>query len=498
MKLFKKVLTILTIVLVAVMAFSPLKSSALNLTVTGPEDVNITGKKIEVYKLFDITDDGEYTWVEGSTVANFFADTYSYTTVLEATEYVRTLSGTALTTFAEDYYKYCNTKAVEPDGTTTATGNKATFTGLAKGYYLVYDVVGTTVGKSVAILRNLTDNASVELKIETVDKPGKVADKTSANVGEKVTFTVTSAVPNTTGYTTYTFIINDTMSKGLNFNNDVVVKIGGKVYNNYTVEAKKDEATEETKLTITFDEEEFIKLTADTAIEITYSAIINSKAAIEIENTNQVEIEYSNDPTTDSTGKTEEALAKVYTYALDFTKTNIDNEALNGAKFRLILSDGSYATFDQNGVYTGSTTVEKNATVLVSAGTKIAEDGTEVALGKFSISGLAAGTYILQEIEAPEGYDVPSVGFQFIIADAATEGGFATFTYSPLNTALKGYVTAKQLTSSTAHFQVNILNAHEGDLPSTGGIGTTIFTVAGIVVMLVAVVALVVRNRKND
>lgn len=558
MKTLKKLFTILAIILVAVMAFAPAKSLAdttattVDLTVYAPDGVNIIGKRISVYKLFDITEDSDgnvhYSWAEGSAAQGFFSsDTYfptkKYTTVLEATEYVRTLSGTDLTLLAEKYYTYCSTSnpVISPDASTEATktteyeNGAAVFTGLAKGYYLVYDVqTSTNTAKSVAILENLTKSTSIPLKIETVNVDKK-ADKTSANVGDSVGFTIESKVPDTTGYTTYKFIVKDTLSKGLDFNDDVTIKIGGTTYKQkitvdgeerYTVTSEKD-ASGNTNLVITFTSSEFLKLTADDKIEISYTATLNKDAEVEVENTNEVKIEYSNNPTnSSSTGTSNTDIVKVYTYTVDFTKKNVDGTKLSGAEFILEYFVDKTTTKYVKIVETTDEETGKITKVVVEL-VDSKDDATIFSSdenGLFSIAGLKAGKYKLTETKAPvvtdsEGniideYVIPNFSFYFTIAETTQKVSNesdeeevidVTFTYEPVSEAAKGYLevnSGNTQSGETAnlkdHFGVTVLNARKGELPTTGGIGTTIFTVVGIVVMAAAVVALVAHNRKND
>lgn len=520
MKTLKKLFTILTIALVAIMAFAPAKSLAadgdLTITVTG----DVAGRTLSVYRLFNLTVTGtaenpvyNYTWANGSEA--FFAqltdaegNNLGLTTVAKATDYLKGFANnsTELTKIAEDFYTYCTSAdpviSAVARTTVDAEATSVDFTVNGQGYYLVYDET-TSLGEGRAIsagmLQNVTTNTTVAIKAD-VTKVEKEAGKETAFVGENVPFTVTTKVPNLVGYETYTFTVIDTMSKGLDFKNDVKVTIDGVEYKaltdegvtQYTVTSSKDSETGKTTLTIAFTPAEFVKLADKIGkdIVITYSADLNSDAAVELDNTNNVVIRYSNDPDSTGTGTTPPDIVHVYTYKIDFTKKNTAGTVLPGAEFILKLSDGKYATFDANGVYTGSVAERESATTLVSDKN-----------GKIAVSGLKAGSYTLIETKAPEGYGIPNFEFTFTISQTLNEDGTldtASFDYTTdvTNNAANGYMTDK--TSTSASFAVDVLNAKEGALPTTGGIGTTIFTVVGIAVMAVAVVALVARNRKND
>ena len=506
----KKLFTILAIILVAIMAFAPIKSLAatgdLTITVTG----DVGGRTLSVYKLFDLTVTGtqenpiyNYSWAGAS--EEFFAqltdangNNLGLTTVAKATDYLKSFqnNSTELTKIAEDYYAYCkanNIDATVPSTTIDADATSVDFTVPGQGYYLIYDET-TSLGEgraiAAAMLSNVTENMEVALKAEktTVEKK---ADKVTAAVGETVNYTVTSQVPNVVGYDSYTFIVTDKLSKGLTLNDDIKVTIDGVEYTLYDKKIDKN-VDGTTSLTLTFDETEFAKLTDKIGkeIKVTYSAVLNADAAEILDNTNEVKITYSNDPNTEGKGETPSIIVHVYTYSIDFTKKNTAGTVLSGAEFVLRLEDGTYATFDNNGVFTGTVATREGATVLTSD-----------ANGKVAISGLKAGTYTLVETKAPEGYSVPNFEFTFTIdqvlkADGTLETASFDYITDEDNTAAKGYMTDS--TSQSASFAIDVLNAKEGALPTTGGMGTKIFTVVGISIMAVAVVALVARNRKND
>lgn len=537
MKTFKKLFTVLAIVLVAILALMPAKSFAaegdLTITVTG----EVAGRTLSVYKLFDLTVEGEgetavyrYTW-DGLASEVFFTSK-GLNTVAKATDYLKGFEkdATALTNLAEEFYAFCNNEAnaealagktakIGESATVAADAKNVVFTVPEEGYYLIYDETVSTVDPetgaetavAAAMLQNVTANAEVKLKAESI-VVDKTVDETTANVGDNVNFTVSTTVPNVVGYDTFFFEVTDTLSKGLTFNNDVKVTIDGVTTTvPYKVTYTTDETTGKTTVKITFDSTEFAKLNDKMGkdimgkdIVITYSAKLNNNAALEQDNTNEVVIEYSNDPETNEHGKTNTDIVHVYTYGFDFTKKNTAGEALNGAKFVLKLADGSYATFNENGVYTGKVANKEDATVLISEGTTTDENGDTEALGKFAVSGLEAGNYTLVEVEAPKGYSLPNFEFTFTItpelnADGTLKSVSFYYTADDNNNAANGYMTVEERTDVTAEtFVLTVLNAKEGELPTTGGIGTTIFTVVGIIVMLVAGVALVARNRKND
>lgn len=532
MKTLKKLFTILAIILVAVMAFAPAKSLAnddapLTITVTG----DVAGRNLSVYKIFKLTKnaDGTYTYDWADDVVKTYFTNKKYDTVLKATDYLKTLGEkndiAGLNAFAQDFYSNAEATpvATTPNGSISEDATEATYNVTGEGYYLVYDLTepddlteedGQERPRSAAMLANIevTEDSEIVLKAEKTDVT-KTADKQTAGVGEDVKFTVSSKVPNVAPYKTFTFTVVDKLSKGLTLDKkSILVEIGGDEYlatvedekgntiTQYTVESSTDETTGETTLTITFTPEEFAKLTDKIGkdITITYNAKVNEKAAVAIENSNEVKIVYSNDPTTDGTGTTEEKKVYVYTFAIDFTKKNVAGDTLSGAKFILkaiiLDKDGNdvtkYVKLDESNVFNSYVDTEAEATVLESN-----------VNGLFKVSGLNAGKYELEEITAPDGYDKPTFPFTFEINPTYDLNGkllSVTFDYTADNVEVqKGYVDDETL-NTVGRFTIDVLNAKDGMLPTTGGMGTTIFTIVGIVVMAAAVVALVAHNRKND
>lgn len=504
MKTLKKLFIILAIVLVAVLAFSPVKSIAagdnLTLTVNG----KVAGRTLSVYKLFNLRVDGEnntyYSW-DGLASEAFFTSK-GYDTIYKATEYLRTLgeNSTELTNLAEEYYAYCNNSAnaetlagktakIGESKTAAADAQTVEFTGLDSGYYLVYDetTATATTAKSAAILSNLTKNSEVTIKVDDITV-NKTVENATASIGEDAKFTVTSKVPAMIGYNTYTFNLVDTLSKGLTFNEDVKVTIDGKEYTDFTVAPVTNE--DGTTVTIVFNNFINQKVNAGKEIIVKYSAKLNSMAATEKDNTNSVKAIYSNNPTTESTGESIPSVVHVYTYTIDITKKNSKGELLQGANFVLQLEDGTYATFDANGVYTGAVATIEEATLLTSDEN-----------GKVIFSGIKTGNYKLVETVAPEGYNKPDFTFDFTInqtlnADGTLQTASFDYTSDNTNNSAKGYIA--DATNTSASFVISILNAKEGLLPSTGGMGTTIFTIIGLVVMALVVVAFIIRNKKQD
>lgn len=388
---------------------------------------------------------------------------------------------------------YVNLESTPYDATPDTTGDKIKYTNLPAGYYLIRDQAGSLDGKEngaytfyIVQVTNGTlevtpkaDVPSIDKDIQNADSANGTADGkgTAVNVGDTVAFKLTSTVPKMKeyGYTKYTYTVTDTMSDGLTFNSDVapVVKVGGvELGNGVDYSYKYDGQV----LTVTFVPERFINLTEGAEIEITYTATLNEKALNTSVEVNKVKLTYSNDPKNDGTGETPEKEVYVYDFDIDINKyqEGDDTQKLAGAVFALKNSDGKYYKVDN----------EKKVTWVddIDDATKVTTD-TE---GHAKFTGLDSGTYNLEEVEAPAGYNK-------LTEDVVVN---ITVTYDA-----EGKITSTSVTSTGDGQYIhteNIDNKKGSLLPSTGGIGTTIFYIVGAILVIGAGVILVVKKRMSN
>lgn len=419
-----------------------------------------------------------------------------------------TADSTELNTFAAKAAKYKTAKNI--NDTKTATGgedNTATFEELVPGYYLVQPDKGSTSAtrKTDAMLVNVPSDkaATLQLKSEYPSVEKKVdTDKTesSAQIGQKVNFTLTSKVPDMSEFDTYYFAFKDTMSKGLTFDKDSVeVTIGGTKLeaNAIKVESTSDVATGATNITIeilNMKTEGTAKYTAGADIKVTYSATLNKDAVVgNTGNKNEAKVEYQNGPDKDSHGTSNPSTTTTRTYPVKVQKHAFEDTAdttsvLAGAKFALSISE-TVPTFTKG--EDGSYTLDKADTNVVrlvgsEATYHVAEKDETDAVTYFTtvdtsatiINGLKAGTYYLHEIEAPEGYNKLTAPVKVTITETTGKDGKVTgVTYTVGDT--------DQSTNDT----VKVENKTGSMLPSTGGMGTIGLTVLGVGVVALGVLA---------
>ena len=458
--------------------------------------------------------------------------------------------------FAKEIMKWIleNTTIVETTHTTaTTTAGTTVIDNLAYGYYVVYPLGATDTStapgnetvKSVASLVSVTGtDATVNMKSNypTVDKkiipaqsgsgakvdaivngswenvshmgldeddenesedtiaPRGAADEKKAEdfgIGDTVTYQLTSKVPDMTGYNSYTFKFSDTLSKGLDLKEVLSVKVG-----DTTLTAKKggantyalayDKSTRTLTVTLNDFYNSYKNRTGDT-ITVVYTATLNKDAVIGMNpNTNKAVVEYSNDPKSDGTGKSEPSIVDVHTF--DFTiykyyktttgATETENP-LAGAEFELYKGNTEGTAADKNakinivdegnGVYRQATADEAKATGFTSA--KIVSDDD----GKVLVKGLEAGTYYLRETKAPEGYNKLLSDIKVEIKANYDETTGKLTSYSVDYTYNGTTTTGTAITNKDNSPEVAVENKTGAQLPSTGSKGALMVTLAGIV-----------------
>ena len=349
-------------------------------------------------------------------------------------------------------------------GSVKATSATVKFSNLNLGYYLVDSSLGAlcsldTTNPTVTIMEK-NGEPTIDKAVQE-DSTRLWGDKNDASIGDTVNF---KATINVIDGQPKNYVMHDTMSEGLTFQpNSVKVTVNDKASTNYTLIYPTTDGH-------TFDIS-FSEVKPNDVIVVEYSAILNDKAVISPDsNTNKVKLTYTD--TTNTNHETEEDKTDTYTFMFDIIKTDSSLKVLNGAKFELydaaVNGNKIALVKESEGVYRVATAAEKSADNFTSA---------VIEAGKVTVKGLDSGTYYLEEIEAPDGYN-------------KLAGRVAvTITNANLTTTMTGDVWAE------GDGGVQITNNTGAELPSTGGIGTTIFYVVGGILVVGAAVVLTTRKR---
>lgn len=488
-------------------------------------DAKFVGKTVNAYKMFSATVGGEgankavsYTLTD--TWKPFFMDSTASglngatdaNVNDKANEYVSELAGDNLVAFATKASTGAQTQAKNITADKTATvsagatnGNyTATFTGLDYGYYVVA-VPGATLANTSGQYATLVSvdstnvNANIKGSLPTVDKKvqvnGNGADTADAKIGDTLTFTLTSTIPDMSAYDTYTFNFKDTLSKGLTYGDITSVTVEGVDAplvkdTDYTV-TTTPAAAGNTLLTVGMtDFKNKQQTNAGKKITVTYTATLNENAVVGgAGNVNSATIQYSNDPSSTGTGESEPDKVRVFTYGFTVDKYTGDNyndaaTRLAGAEFTLTAKgDTSAIKFVQ--VNAGSAT--EDAVYRVAKAGETAGTTTTIttpANGKVVFQGLKNGEYTLTETKAPAGYNklASAIGVKVNGSNDGTDTTNATvnITYNNDNND-----TTYDQTASNGVIPVQ--NKSGAILPGTGGMGTIAFTVIGVLVIALGV-----------
>ena len=383
------------------------------------------------------------------------------------------------------------------------------------GYYLVKDADNTLNGEDEAyttfLVNVVGENVTLTPKSakpsvnkfvqdEAADKDtdsndsegwGKTADHA---INESFKFKLTATLPQDVAfgaYSTYKVQFTDTMSAGVTFESIDSVKVDGQNVTGYECTATAGQVGGEWTLTINdIKSISGVNLNDGAEIVVVYNAHLNEKADVNHEdgattNENKVYLKYSNNPNasgSEELGKTPEENVWVFTYRVNNTKVTGKNDyvPLAGAGFRLYTDAG--CSHEVALIY--------DETLSAYRPTKGKETGVEMKsaekTGKFDIVGLDAGVYYMRETTTPTGYN--TCNDVTIVIDAKhqkTESGGNNVTFT------KDGENASTLTNI-------IVNNAGTTLPSTGGMGTTVFYVVGGGLMAVAVVLLVTKKRMEN
>lgn len=491
MKLIKKIAAIMFAFMMVVSMSCNVKADEGTTATTGEKGtitINnaIPGQTYKIYKILELESYNpttkNYAYKVTTEWKSFVdGDGSTYLTKVDGTDYVNwvgdsTNDGTRVKEFAEKAIAYVkqNSNTINPlrsqDAPKTSVEHTTTvtFKNLSLGYYLVDSSVGTLCSLDTtntdATIREKNGVPSVDKKVSSTET-GNYDTSNTASIGDTVYFKTTiTAQPGAQNY-----VLHDKMTAGLKFNGNVEVKKGESpvATSNYTLKTSgfNDDCTFEIEFEQTFCDD----LQKDEKITVTYSATLNENAVIGNDantNTNKTLLSYGDSQkTTEVTTNTKTFKMDVFKYTENRTdKTKKDG--LAGAVFTL-KKEGETNTIN----FVREKTDETNGDVYRVAKTGNANITTNKS-GKFTIKGLSAGTYKLEETKQPAGYNKLSGPVTVVIDNV-------------------GNVTVDGANADP----VKVLNKTGTVLPNTGGMGTTMIYLIGGALVLGSGVVLATKRR---
>ena len=483
MKLTKIASLVLAIVFVFSLGITAFAAGTGSITINGASDENT----YEIYKLLDLesynTVSGAYSYTVAPEWAAFFgtaeAQTYFSVDAQGYATWIAAEDGETVAAFAKAALAYAKAQGISPvkstdtPGDFTLTGDVLVFSGLDLGYYLIDSTMGALCG-----LTTTNPHASINAKnsAPTIDKQVKEdstdqwADANTADIGQEVEFRVTINVHE--GAENYVF--HDILSAGLTFKE--VTKIehvipGTDTHTTdpgkYTVQNGACALNSGSACTfeIIFSQEFCDDLSTNDKVIIYYTATLNENAVVGTNpNTNKAILEFGEDHVT------EPDFTETRTYGFDLIKTDSQNKLIDGAEFRIY--DALTGGNEIKVVKISDELYRRDASVATEVNIVVKD-------GKVRIEGLDNGTYYLEEVVTPNGYNQLAARQKFIISDGNLDATFNGEIYS---------------TGSGVH----VLNKNGTMLPETGGIGTTLFYVVGGILVAGSLVFLVTKKRMNN
>lgn len=514
MKRVKRVLALLAAFALVLAMAVPAFANGAACSITAPNN----GHTYEVYQIFTGTlteDNGTKVLSDIKWGKNGINDNTAVTVgesvpenVLNAIKGVATKSDSEKLAVIEKYVSLNSEKF--------GTVNSGSPLSVPAGYYLIKDADNAYENKHdaytqfiVEVAGNVnfqpkTDYPTVEKKVQENSKTngttgeygGKYNDVADYSIGDSVPFKLIGSVPNMSQYSTYKYTFHDTLAKSLTApaKDDVKVYVSSDkagsdkqdITSNFTVTVSGQEITVHTD-----NLKAITVVSAGKYILVEYSAVLNSNAAINNNNVadtdkgniNKVYLTYSNNPRDNSeVGQTPEDTVIVFTYKIEATKVDGETKkGLEGVTFRIykMIDDEMRYAQVANGKLNGWVETANEKCVLTSG-----KDG------KFSLAGLDDGTYFIEEITPLPGYN--SIDPVEVQVNGNTQNGQS------------GNGATSELTSVTftvgekTENAITIVNNAGTTLPSTGGMGTTVFYVVGGGLMAVAVVLLVTKKRMEN
>ena len=410
-----------------------------------------------------------YAYKANADWANWLKTQTQYVSI-DAQGYVTWVEKADAAAFAKAAIAHAEEAGIQPVRTVTANGTTVEFTDLNLGYYLVDTSLGTLCSLNTttpdAEMYEKNEQPPVKKEVKE-DSTGNWGDENTAEIGQTVEFKTTiGAKPGAESY-----VLHDVMSAGLTLDPDSIEATGltkGQDAESGDYHVVTTGLSDNCTFEVVFHQSYLDTITTDTDIVVTYDAVVNENAEISPSgNPNSTTLKYGED----SKFETVPSETKTYTFKVDVVKTDGDKKVLDGAQFKL---------------FNAKTGGDEIALVKVSDGVyRLAKDGETgveyitTVNGQLEIKGFDANTnYYLEETKAPDGYNKLAERVEIAVKDANLEASVSNDTWQSGG--------------------VHVVNHTGSLLPTTGGMGTTIFYVAGGAIVIAAAATIAYRKRAES
>ena len=486
-KIASLVLAIIMILSLGITAFAEETPETGSITINGVSTEGVYA----IYRLLDLesynTTSGAYSYTVNADWAEFFttAEALKYFNIDDAgyVTWKAAEDDNTVATFAKGALSYAQENEIAPvkssenEGEFVITGTTGVFSGLELGYYLIDSNVGALCG-----LTTTNPNASINAKNAkpTMDKQvledstNQWGDTNTADIGQTVYFRVTINVhEGAQNYILHDLMLDDFSFIKVSKVEKVIPQASGDPIVETAVEGEDYTVVTETEnctFEVVFNKEFCDGLDTNNKVVVYYEAMLTRNATIAGEgNPNEAWLSFGETLTTTHDFTT------TYTYGIDIVKTDSQNTLIDGAVFRIYdAADG--------GNEVGVVLMEDGVTYRRAREDEVAEGKTVpivVTDGQVRVVGFDNGEYYLEEKEAPDGYNKLTARQKFVISDKNLDATFNGDVFS---------------TGSGVH----VVNKTGSMLPETGGMGTTIFYVAGGLLVASAIVVLVSKKRMSS
>lgn len=487
--------------------------SAANITISGGAD----GSEYAAYKLLNATDggDGKFAYTFNDTYTAILQATTGKTDSADVVNYISELDSEGIRAFADAVYTAINEAdpAINADYTTDA----ALFENVDQGYYLIAETKAGTAADTISLVMldtkgEETIEVSTKEGVPSLDKQVEEKNDTTGtsswgeyadyDVNDVIAYKLVGTVSEKYAeYDSYFYRFNDSMDKGLTYNEDAkVYVVNGESKVDVTeyftiVSTENAESGFKNGFTATSNLKEIPDVTigATTEILVEYTATLNEYALkgepgndniayLEYENNPYHEADGDNNPDTpnepEEPGETPKDITIVYTFSTVVNKVDKDGAALEGAGFTLYKWSAEASDY-------------------LAVGEELKGD----ALTTFVFEGVDSGKYKIVETTVPAGYNkCDDVEFE-VVAEYSDDEDAQLENLIVKNAAgeivSEGETATFSAVLATGIVSTDIVNLTGAELPGTGGIGTTIFYIVGSVLVLAAVVLLVTKKRMN-